>query len=61
MCWTWEARHLTQQVAALLLEVQQLNTGGAQGQGSLLAVAAPPAGKLDAVATGHLQRDLLAA
>ena len=55
-----EARDLTQQVASLLHEEQQLSTSSAQGQGFLLATAATPVGKLDAVATGHLQTDLLA-
>ena len=45
-----EARDLSQQVAALLHEVQQLSAGraGAQGRGSALAIAALPAGEVDA-------------
>lgn len=43
-----EARDLSQQVASLLHEVQQLSAGGTQGQGSVLAIAAPPDGEVDA-------------
>lgn len=43
-----EARDLSQQVASLLHEVQQLSAGGAQGQGAALAIDALPAGEVDA-------------
>ena len=43
-----EARDLSQQVATLLHEVQQLGAGGAQGQGAVLAIDALPAGEVDA-------------
>lgn len=39
---------MSQQVASLLHEVQQLSASGAQGQGAALAIDALPAGEVDA-------------